>query len=182
MKVLVLSDLEDAGLDFGRLADPALRLIVSCGDVYNDTYERVRRASRLPIFAVHGNHDDPVWPPIGITDLHLKTATFEGLTFGGFEGCWRYKSRGRFQYDDAEVASLLAIEEMPHVDVFVAHNPLAGLHDLPDDVHNGFPAFRAYVERHQPRYFLHGHSARPGEARLGATRVICVYRWLTLEL
>lgn len=182
MKVLVIADLESVALDLRQLDDPGLRLIISCGDVYNDTYVQLRRATRLPIFAVHGNHDDALWPPVGITDLHLKTATFEGWRFGGFEGCWRYKNKGRFQYDDAEVRSLLAVEELPRVDVFVAHNPLAGLHDIPDDVHNGFTALREYVELHQPRYFLHGHSARPGEAVLGNTRVICVYNWAVLEL
>lgn len=179
MRVLVICDLEEREFDLGLLDDPALRLIVSCGDVYNRTYEAILAATDLPIFAVHGNHDDAVWPS-GITDLHMSPAEHEGVTLGGFEGAWKYKPKGRFLYEDEYVTQTL--RWFPQVDVFVAHNPIAGIHDIQDGVHNGFTGFLKYIERTSPKYFLHGHSNRKGEAVLGETKVICVSEWLKLEI
>jgi Icc-related predicted phosphoesterase len=179
MKVLVIADLEDVELDLGCLKDPALSLILSCGDVYRRTYEAIRGVSPLPLYAVHGNHDDAEWLP-GITDLHMRPTSFNGVSLGGFEGAWRYKPAGRFLYTEPEVERFMSF--FPAVDVFVSHNPLAGVHDIADGVHNGFGAFRSYVERKKPKWFLHGHSNRPGETRLGDTRVVCVKGWTTIDL
>lgn len=179
MKVLVISDLEDVNLDLSQLEDPALRLVISCGDVFNNTYQELLQATKLPVLAVHGNHDDLVWPP-GVIDLHLRTVVIDGVTFGGFEGAWRYKPKGHFLYDDEQVAGLL--ESFPRVDVFVAHNPMAGVHDINDGVHNGFRAFRDYVERKRPKVFLHGHSNRKEETTVGDTRVVCASHWANIEL
>ena len=56
------------------------------------------------------------------------------------------------------------------------------VHDREDDVHFGFEAFVRYIERVQPRWFLHGHQHVDQETQIGDTRVIGVYgqRWLTL--
>lgn len=179
MRILVISDLEDSELDLSLLEDPQIRLIVSCGDVYNRTHKILRAKTELPILAVHGNHDDVEWPE-GIEDLHLRVVTRESMTFGGFQGAWRYKPKGHFLYDDDEVRE--GLRSFPRVDVFVAHNPMAGAHEVDDDVHRGFMAFREYVEARKPRLFLHGHSNTPGEVLVGDTRVICVCRSAIVDI
>lgn len=183
MRLLVVCDLEATPLDLEVVRDPANACVIVCGDVYNDTLRELLSHVTVPVLGVHGNHDDENWPAVdgrGITDLHLTVVEMNGLRFGGFEGAWRYKPRGRFLYEDDEVEARLA--EFPAVDVFVAHNPLAGLHDIDDGVHNGFQAFRDYVRRTRPKLFLHGHSNRPGEAALGDTRVICTRHWQVVTL
>ena len=102
--------------------------------------------------------------------MHLKTFEFSGLTFGGFGGAWRYKPQGPHLYEQNEVERLLA--SFPPVDVFVAHNSPRLIHDRDDEVHIGFYAFTAYINRCQPKYFLHGHQHHDDETVVGKTRVI----------
>ena len=178
MRILVLSDLEDRDLNLDEIPIEAIDVIVSCGDVYRRTYDQIE-AIHLPTLAVHGNHDDPDWPDF-VTDLHMNVVEFGGLRFAGFEGCRRYKPGGRFQYAEAEVERFL--NWFPSVDVFVAHSPMAGLFEVDDGIHNGFQAFRDYVERTSPALFLHGHSNEPGEDLLQGTRIVSVHGWTTIDL
>jgi len=162
----VLSDCEH-GLP--ELPGARPELIVSCGDVPVDVLERVAGRYRAPLLGVLGNHDQKLVPTV-LRDLHLQVVTEGGLMFGGFEGSWRYKRKGHHLYDDAEVTSLL--EGFPGVDVFVAHAPPDGVYAMDDGIHNGFTAFRRYIEREEPVLFLHGHVHRNVETWLGGTLVV----------
>lgn len=156
-------------------------VLVSCGDMDDPVILRTAEAvgcSRA--FAVKGNHDSGAPFPDPIIDLHLRTESHGGLIFGGFRGSWRYKPRGHFLYDEDEVGELLAA--FPPVDVFVAHNSPRHIHDRDDDVHLGFEAFAAYIDRVQPRLFLHGHQHISRETRVGETRVIGVYGCQTFDV
>jgi hypothetical protein len=56
--------------------------------------------------------------------------------------------------------------------------------DLP---HRGFEVFQSLILKHQPRFFLHGHThlgygARPREFQIGRTRVIDVYGHVILDV
>lgn len=145
--------------------------MVSCGDVPRDVLERIVARYGGPCLGVLGNHD-PALASALLCEVHLKVAEVGGVTFGGCEGSRRYKPRGHHLYEDAEVEALL--RGFPRVDVFVAHNPPAGIHDAPDDVHNGFVAFTRYIEEQQPALFLHGHVHRSAETVVGRTRVVAV--------
>lgn len=166
MRLLVVSDCE-AGCPPLPTGEP--EVVVSCGDVPRDVLQRVVLRYGVPCLGVLGNHD-PAAPPPALRDLHLRVVELAGVTFGGFEGSWRYKPRGHHLYEEAEVEALLA--GFPRVDVFVAHNPPRGTHDAQDAVHNGFQALRRYIERRQPGLFLHGHVHRRAETALGRTQVV----------
>ena len=166
MKLLVLSDCE-AGLPPIPPGEPDV--VISCGDVPRDVLKRVLSALAVPCLGVLGNHD-PAAPPPGLQDVHLRVVEEGGVTFGGFEGSWRHKPRGHHLYAEVEVTALL--QGFPRVDVFIAHNPAAGIHDLEDGIHNGFEAFRRYIEEQQPALFLHGHVHRSAETVVGRTRVV----------
>jgi len=45
-----------------------------------------------------------------------------------------------------------------YLDVLVTHAPPRGIHDLPDQAHQGFAALRWFLRTFRPRYHLHGHS------------------------
>lgn len=166
MRLLVVSDCE-AGLPPRPRGEP--EVVVSCGDVPEDVLGRVVLRYGVPCLGVLGNHD-PASPPPMLRDLHLRVVEWAGVTFGGFEGARRYKPLGHHLYEEVEVEALLA--GFPRVDVFVAHSPPAGIHDAEDGVHNGFRAFRRYIEERQPALFLHGHVHRRAETMVGRTRVV----------
>ena len=149
-------------------------VLISCGDMADPVILKAAQATQCSrIFAVKGNHDGAAPFPPPILDLHLRTETFGGLTFGGFRGSWKYKPRGHFLYEQDEVKSLLAA--FPPVDVFVAHNSPRHIHDRDDEVHLGFEAFVGYIQRVQPQYFFHGHQHINKETKIGKTRVIGVF-------
>lgn len=178
MTLLVLSDDEAAR---HKIQNERADVLVSCGDMADGVILQVAHAIGCShIVAVKGNHDSggPFPPPI--VDLHLTTLTICGVRFGGFHGSWRYKPRGHYLYEQAEVERLLA--SFPSVDVFVAHNSPRHIHDRDDDVHFGFEAFARYIERAHPRLFIHGHQHVDQETRLGETRVIGVYGQRRLDI
>lgn len=164
----------------GKL-DGTADVLISLGDLYDATIDKAYRHYKPDVtFAVRGNHDATGAFPDYVTPLHLKIITHGGIVFGGFEGCWRYKSKGAYLYDQAEVSDLLS--NFPKVDVFVAHNSPKGFHERDRDVHQGFDAFRAYIERAQPRYFLHGHQHRERTTVIGHTKIIGVYGEMFLDI
>jgi uncharacterized protein len=171
MNLLVVAD--DDGVRHDLPAQPA-DLVISLGDVADLVIlEAAKLAHCERIFAVKGNHDGggPFPPPI--VNLHLVVHTVDGVRFGGFNGSWRYKPRGHYLYDQEEVEDLLAA--FPTVDVFVAHNSPRNIHERDTEVHVGFEAFNRYIERAQPRLFIHGHQHVNQDTLVGRTQVLGVF-------
>jgi Icc-related predicted phosphoesterase len=156
-------------------------VLVSVGDIFDAVIlHAAQTAGCAHVLAVKGNHDSGELFPPPIIDLHLATRTIGGVRFGGFNGSWRYKPRGHYLYEQSEVEHLLAA--FPPVDAFVAHNSPRHIHDREDDVHFGFEAFTHYIERAQPRVFIHGHQHIDRETVLGTTRIVGVYGQRRLDI
>ena len=156
---------------------------VALGDLRPDWIASLQRLA-LPRFGVHGNHDgERELEGIGVRNLHLGRLAVDGWTFAGFEGCVRY-GRGPHQYTQREAERLARY--LPAADVLVCHCPPSGVNDEPGDpAHAGFAALRAWVERHRPRYLLHGHTTpdpRSRTRRLGDTEVVWVRGAQVVEL
>lgn len=178
MVLTVIAD--DDGL-VKNLSSERADVLVSCGDLGDLTILTVAEAVRCQrVLAVKGNHDSGGPFPGSIMDLHLRVEEFGGLRFGGFSGSWRYKPRGHFLYEQDEVERQLAT--IPPVDVFVAHNSPRHVHDRDDEVHIGFEAFNSYIQRAQPRLFLHGHQHVNLETLVGRTRVVGIYGVRTFNI
>ena len=178
MNLLVLAD--DDGVRHDLTAQPA-DLVISLGDVADLVILEAARLAECPrIFAVRGNHDSGGAFPPSIIDLHLVVQTVDGVRFGGFNGSWRYKPRGHYLYEQEEAERLLA--GFPTVDVFVAHNSPRNIHERDTEVHIGFEAFNRYIEREQPRLFLHGHQHVNQDTPVGHTQIIGVYGQRRIQL
>jgi Icc-related predicted phosphoesterase len=138
----------------------------------------------VPRIGVHGNHDgEHELTALGIQDLHVSRTELGAWSFAGFEGCVRYGD-GLHQYTQEEAAEMS--RRLPAADVLLCHCPPWGVNDEPDDpAHLGFQALRDWVERHEPRYLLHGHTTPDPRMRvdhLGATEVVWVRGVALLEL
>jgi len=176
MKVLAVSDIEifdkTVEVDLNGLSShlPSVDVILSCGDIHPKVFDLIRAKTSSPIFGVAGNHDGVL--PAEVINLHFKIKQFGEIKLGGFGGAWRYKENGRNLYSDEEVRTLLSF--FPEVDVFVAHNPMEGVNEIDDGVHNGFSAFTDYCRRKSVPLFLHGHSGLEAEERVENTLVVGV--------
>lgn len=183
LRLLALAD-EPPPADPAEIAvDNGVAAVVTLGDLEPESIASLATLG-LPRFGVHGNHDaEGELAALGVDDLHLARAELGGWSFAGFEGCVRYRE-GPHQYTQAEAAELA--RDLPPADVLLCHAPPAGIDDEPDDpAHTGFLALREWVERHRPRYLLHGHThpdPRTRVHRFGATEVVWVRGAAVLEL
>jgi uncharacterized protein len=154
--------------------------VVTLGDLQPSWIEPLERL-RLPKVGVYGNHDDQRYMDwYGIDDLHLRRLDLDqGLSFAGFEGCVAYRrGAGRVGPSYSQKEARRLVRKLPAADVLVCHCPPAGVNDDPSDrAHVGFEALREYVDKHRPRWLLHGHvHPTPGSLlhRIGDTRVVYV--------
>jgi Icc-related predicted phosphoesterase len=178
MKLLVLADIDDLRW---RGPQGSADLLLALGDMADAVILEAAAAWRCPaVFAVKGNHDSDGPFPEPIVDLHLQAMEYAGLRFGGLNGCWQYKPRGSFLYYQEEAEEFLA--SFPAVDVLLSHNSPRRVHDREDEVHTGFIALNAYIERARPRLLLHGHQHQERETRVGETRVLGIYGWKVIEI
>src|SRR3954453_6155384 len=180
MRVLALAD-RPSHAEVSTLArQHDVEAIVTLGDLQPSWLETLDRIA-LPKLGVYGNHDDePYMTWFGIDDLHLNRIQLDGgPSFAGFEGCVTYRrsSPGRRvgpSYTQQQASKLP--RRLPAADVLVCHCPPRGVNDDPDDpAHVGYEALRAWVDKHQPRWLLHGHvHPTPGQImdRVGNTRVV----------
>ena len=178
MKLAIICDDEFAAR---RLPECQADLLISLGDLPDSVIlEVAERCHPTRIVAVKGNHDAGTPFPSAILDLHLKTFTVDGVTFGGFGGSWRYKPKGDFQFEQEEVEILM--KGFPSVDIFIAHNSPRGIHDRDDEVHIGFVAFSNYITRAQPKFFLHGHQHHDEETTIGGSQIIGTFGFRILKI
>lgn len=98
------------------------------------------------------------------------------------QGCVRYKpDRDDVLFTQAEYAS--AIDEIPAADLVITHCPPAGINDAQDAAHAGILALRQWVDRHRPRWILHGHTYdSPQHSRHGDTEVFYVHGQAMVDL
>ena len=178
LKVVLISD--DI-LQVGSLDIQEADLLISLGDLMDQTiFRAIEVYQPLHVLAVRGNHDEAQPFPAPIQDLHLQVTEINGLLFGGFQGCWKYKEGGCYLYTQQQASKLL--DRFPPVDVFLAHNSPWDVHERDKDIHQGFEAFRNYIERVQPRYFFHGHQHVNETTVMGKTQVVGVYGETELDL
>ena len=175
MRLLALADEAPRGDLAAHVERNRTDAVVTLGDL-RPGWLAPLGAVRVPCLGVHGNHDgEDDLHAAGVRDLHLRRAEVGGWSFAGFEGCVRYRD-GPHQFTQQEAWALA--ERLPPADVLLCHCPPSGVNDEPDDrAHVGFEALRAWVERHEPRYLLHGHTTpdpRRRVHRLGSTRVVWV--------
>lgn len=175
VRLLVLAD-EESWLPLPAVvASHRPDVIITLGDLEPDVLDPLGRFA-IPVLGVYGNHDDGNYlDAANTTNLHLRSAQVDGVTFAGFEGCVKYTPGARLQYTQKQASKLA--RKLPRADILISHAPPRGVHEEPDDrAHEGFDGLRDYLERHAPRVHLHGHTPAPPRppTGVGATRVIHV--------
>ena len=114
----------------------------------------------IPRYGVHGNHDpEHVLRELEIEDLHLRRTQRRRRDHGRrLRGLRALRQRhAPHQYTQREASKLA--KRLPAADVLLCHCPPLGINDDPEDpAHIGFEGLRDWVDRHQPRHVLHGHT------------------------
>ena len=185
MKTLVIADRNPKINIPDIVAQNKIDLVITLGDLTREDILGLTLVNKIPKIGVYGNHDSGSYmEELGIWDMHLKIWDFEGLTFGGFQGCVRYKENpDAIMYTQEEANKLM--ETFPKVDVFISHCPPRGINDEDEIAHQGFNALRKYLDINKPKYWLHGHTYPTEETiikQFGPTNIEYVYEYRIIEL
>lgn len=186
MKILAIADQKPTQSIATTIADVQPDVIVTLGDLDYFDIQDLDMVTTIPKLGVYGNHcSGKYFEELGISNMHLKTQEIQGVVFGGFEGCVRYKESSYAKmYTQEEASQLLAT--FPYVDVMLCHAPPYGVNDEPDDpTHAGFHGTRAYVERTHPKHLFHGHTYPTAETlvtQLGNTQIHYVSGMAVLDI
>ena len=173
-----------AGHDKDNLDEPVrfrIDFVLSLGDnaiqVLKNLYDRYRK----PIFAVRGDKDGRTPFPKGVTDIHLRVETYRNWTVGGFGGTLWQKERGLNMWSDAEAREML--EDMPSCDIFICHNPVAGLTKNGETLADqGSAAIREYIIQKKPKIVYHAHAPDGWSHKRGDTAIIGIHGWKVIHL
>ena len=185
MKALVIAD-RNPQINIAEIVtDQHIEIIITLGDLERSDILQLAEIRHIPKIGVYGNHDSGNYmPELGIANMHRAIADIDGLRFGGFEGCVRYKENpDAIMYTQDEARLLFS--NFPPVDVMITHCPPRGVNDEEEIAHQGFDALRDYVLTHRPRLLLHGHTYPTEETMvrtLGDTTITYVHRYAVVEL
>ena len=195
MRILSIADRVEPKLykHYDRSTFPDVDLILSCGDLPPEYLTFLSSVSNVPLFYVRGNHDIRYesTPPEGCVNLHNQIIEHKGVKFLGLEGS-RWYNGGPIQFRDREMRWIIRKLELKiwwqkGIDIVVTHAPIRNVQDADDQCHRGFPCFRPFVRRHEPRYFIHGHIHTlfrdPAEriSHFHATEVVNAYGYHIIE-
>lgn len=172
MKILHYSDQESP--EFLKLYEEC-DVLVATGDLrIFDFMGSEDKQERKPSFGVYGNHDSGLYMErLGITNLHNKTVEAGGFTWGGFQGCPRYKESD-LMYTEEEAKHFA--DTFPYVDILLLHAGGKGLLDDPTDpVHTGSEHVRRYILDKKPKYVFLGHQYSNAEMEIGGVKLYRTY-------
>jgi Icc-related predicted phosphoesterase len=187
----VISELPQL-LETRQIAKPDL--LISCGDLPPEYLHTLLIYCGVPLYYVKGNHDiryDKT-KPVGCLNLHGRLVRYKGIRLLGLEGS-RWYNGGPNQYTEGQMRRLVwrlgpRMWWRGGVDIVVAHAPPRFIHDAEDPCHRGFKIFRRLIQRHAPRYFLHGHihasfeNDRDRVTMISGTQVVNCYRYYQFEI
>lgn len=165
MRFLVIAD-KNPGIDLSQKAEEEkVNLIISLGDFERSMLLSLAKTN-IPKIGVYGNHDAGEYmQEINMLNLHMHTWTFGGYTFGGFQGCVRYKENPQaIMYTQEEANAMFTY--FPPVDIFISHCPPRGINDEEEIAHQGFNALKDYVDKYHPKVLFHGHTYPTEENRI----------------
>lgn len=126
------------------------------------------------ILGILGNHDYPGdLEHYQISNVHGKKVLIGDLGVIGVEGCVRYKKGHLPLYTQEEIINLL--NSLPEGEVVLSHNSPKGIHDKSDIAHEGYEGLIHYMDKHKPKYVLHGHQHKNIRSKYKETEVIGLY-------
>lgn len=186
MKILAIADRAPKQNVAETVQQQQIDIIMTLGDLGYFELKDLNAVVNIPKVGVYGNHcSGSYFTELDIQNLHLKTWKYKNTTFGGFQGCVRYKENPEaIMYTQSEAKEL--INQLPPVDVLIAHCPPYGINDDTAEIsHTGFIALRNYIEQYQPKHFFHGHTYPTAEkivTNLGITTIHYVFGEAVIEI
>lgn len=197
MKILCVADVVIKELLDSSEGSPAvddIDLILGCGDLPPEYLSSLRHKYDVPLYYILGNHDIrfDTQPPVGCLHIDRKIVTAGKIKIAGFSGSRWYNGNSN-QYTEKQMGRHIgkmrfSLWRNGGVDLVVTHAPPRFIHDAEDPCHKGFRAFRKFIDKYQPSYFVHGHihalfnNDSERLTSLNTTSIINSYGYYVLEI
>jgi len=197
MKILSVADtvvkklLEPVG---GGPAIADIGLVLACGDLPPEYLSALKHRYDCQLLYVLGNHDLRYTesPPVGCVHIHRQIVTIDNIRITGFSGS-RWYNGNINQYTEKQMARFIrkmrfSLWRSGGVDIVITHASPRFIHDAEDPCHRGFRIFQEFINKYQPRYFIHGHIHALFEndserlTRVKSTSVLNSYGYHVLEI
>lgn len=153
----------------------SLKCILLLGDINETLILRLKEIFiDTRILGVLGNHDYPyVYKENNIENINGMVINIDSVKIAGIEGSFKYKE-GKFP-SYTHIESLNLINEMEEADILISHTSPYGVHEKDNDVHSGLLGIREYIEKHKPKFNIHGHQHKDEISILNNTYIIGIY-------
>jgi Icc-related predicted phosphoesterase len=156
--------------------------VISCGDLKSEYLSFLATMMSVPIFYIPGNHDGKydMKPPEGCICIDNKIIKYRGIRIMGLGGSHKY-NEGPYQYTEKQMLErysklMYKIWWNRGVDMLITHAPAYGQGDGKDVCHKGFKVFNRIMDKHLPKYFIHGHQ----HLNYGKTERLRTYKETTI--
>lgn len=162
MKILGIADLHGFTLDeiekIYRLNPNNIDLVVWLGD--NDSYviknikKHLETVEQIGVLGNYETHDNLT--ENGILNINKRFIKNNGLSFVGFEGCYKENDDNRWIYGYSQKESITTAFKLPQADIVLSHTSPMGVNQNKPE-HPGLIGISDYIKIHKPRLVLHGH-------------------------
>ena len=134
-----------------------LNAVLLLGDLnLSDIKDVISCFRSLPVFAVCGNHDEPVlYTNNDIPEIHGKIVDVSGVRVLGWHGSVKYKEYQPFCFTQEESHELYL--SMPSCDILVSHDMPLGKCPDRNNAHAGLIGITEYLNAGKCKLHLHGH-------------------------
>ncbi len=165
VKILLVSDREVPYIwdHFDPERFKGVELILSAGDLNPKYLSFLVTMIHAPLYYIPGNHNESYikTPPDGCECIDGQIITYKGIRIMGLGGSMKYNC-GAYQYTDKQMNKRIRklrfkLWKNKGIDILLTHAPAYALGDGEDLCHRGFTAFTDLMDKHNPKYFIHGH-------------------------
>lgn len=158
----------------------SIHMVFWLGDIDEFSIETIRNNYKNAFHTgIFGNHDvNQSLEYFNIYNIDKTYIEKNGIGIVGLEGSVLSKNIDRDSYYPgySQEQSLIHSETLPKADILLSHTSPYGIHETNQYSHQGLFGLRNYIDKHRPKYNIHGHQHIDKMTKLkNGTVVIGIY-------
>ena len=141
--------------------------------------KEIAKKYKALIYGILGNHDyDGQLEEMDIPNFEGKMIEFNGVTFTGMHGSFKYKNSDSPMLTNEESIELAKI--LPTCDIFLTHDKARTNNE--ENSHSGLEGITQYILDKKPEYHIHGHLHENMNENIGGISSLGFCRYAYIEV
>ena len=146
---------------------------------YENLAKEIAKKYKALIYGILGNHDyDGQLEEMDIPNFEGKMIEFNGVTFTGMHGSFKYKNSDAPMLTNEESIELAKI--LPTCDIFLTHDKARTNNE--ENSHSGLEGITQYILDKKPEYHIHGHLHENMNENIGGISSLGFCRYAYIEV